>query len=478
MKARGSRALLAEARRHLLRFGAVLALTVVSTLLYAGTAWAETFTVTNTSGTGTGSLREAINKANSTAGADEIVFADGVSGTITLASTLPTIMDSAGLVIDGGGDVTVSGNHAVRVFKVGSEAKLTLRNLTIADGEVRGTNFVEGGSGIYNEGTLALTNSTIAGGEVRGRDFVFGGSIYSAGTLTLTNSTIADGELRGRDEVYGGGVYNEFGATVKAKNSTVSGNKVSAQGSGLGGGGIYNEFEAKLEVTNSTISGNKVWNRSPVGCCWGAGGGIYNSFDATAKVVNSTISGNSADKAGGGILNEGKLTLTNGTISGNGGVPFFGSGVYNGWDGTATLRNTIVANSTLGPNCYGSIIDGGYNIEDADTCRFKRATGSLPKTDPLLDPAGLSDNGGPTQTIALQPDSPAVDLVGQSACPPPQTDQRGVMRPQGETCDSGAFELVQEPQSKADCKKGGYKEFGFKSQGKCIAFVNRTARNQ
>jgi hypothetical protein len=325
MKARGSRALLAEARRHLLRFGAVLALTVVSTLLYAGTAWAETFTVTNTSDTGTGSLREAINKANSTAGADEIVFADGVSGTITLASTLPTIMDSAGLVIDGGGDVTVSGNHAVRVFKVGSEAKLTLRNLTIADGEVRGTNFVEGGSGIYNEGTL---------------------------------------------------------------------------------------------------------------------------------------------------------TLTNGTISGNGGVPFFGSGVYNGWDGTATLRNTIVANSTLGPNCYGSIIDGGYNIEDADTCRFKRATGSLPKTDPLLDPAGLSDNGGPTQTIALQPDSPAVDLVGQSACPPPQTDQRGVMRPQGETCDSGAFELVQEPQSKADCKKGGYKEFGFKSQGKCIAFVNRAARNQ
>ena len=32
------------------------------------------------------------------------------------------------------------------------------------------------------------------------------------------------------------------------------------------------------------------------------------------------------------------------------------------------------------------------------------------------------------------------------------------------------------PTSKAECKKGGYKEFGFKNQGRCIAFVNRTVR--
>ena len=69
---------------------------------------------------------------------------------------------------------------------------------------------------------------------------------------------------------------------------------------------------------------------------------------------------------------------------------------------------------------------------------------ALSNTNPLLDPAGLKDNGGLTQTIALQPDSPAVDLVGQSACPPPTTDQRGVGRPQEEACDSGAFELVQQ----------------------------------
>jgi hypothetical protein len=144
------------------------------------------------------------------------------------------------------------------------------------------------------------------------------------------------------------------------------------------------------------------------------------------------------------------------------------------------LRNTIVANSTSGGNCFnvfsGSpIIDGGYNIDDDGTCGFTPETGSLPNTNPLLDPDGLQDNGGPTETIALLPESPAVDLVGQEACPPPQTDQRGVERPQGEACDSGAFELVQGPQTKADCKQGGYKEFGFKNQGQCIASLQRNA---
>jgi hypothetical protein len=66
--------------------------------------------------------------------------------------------------------------------------------------------------------------------------------------------------------------------------------------------------------------------------------------------------------------------------------------------------------------------------------------------------------------------------VGGGACPPPATDQRGVQRPQGEACDSGAYELVQGPKTKAECKKGGYKEFGFKNQGQCIASLQRNAK--
>jgi hypothetical protein len=33
------------------------------------------------------------------------------------------------------------------------------------------------------------------------------------------------------------------------------------------------------------------------------------------------------------------------------------------------------------------------------------------------------------------------------------------------------------PTSKAECKQGGYEEFGFKNQGQCIAFVNKAAAN-
>jgi hypothetical protein len=213
---------------------------------------------------------------------------------------------------------------------------------------------------------------------------------------------------------------------------------------------------------NSTFSGNSVGTPALPLC--GRGGGISNLSTSMATVTHSTFSGNSADcgnfTRGGGIYNKAELTL----------------------------GKTILANSPNGGNCFfddffpsARVTDEGYNVEDADTCGFTRATGSLPDTDPLLDPDGLSDNGGPTQTIALQPDSPAVDLVGQGACPPPATDQRGVKRPQGESCDSGAFELVQQPPkppTKEECKKGGYKEFGFKNQGRCIAFVNSSARDQ
>ncbi|MBV9768659.1 MAG: hypothetical protein JOZ32_03735 [Bryobacterales bacterium] len=77
--------------------------------------------------------------------------------------------------------------------------------------------------------------------------------------------------------------------------------------------------------------------------------------------------------------------------------------------------------------------------------------GDLNSTPAGLDPAGLQNNGGPTQTIALLPTSPAVNAMPLSpinyctaldGVTPVATDQRGVPRPQGPACDMGAFELV------------------------------------
>jgi hypothetical protein len=120
--------------------------------------------------------------------------------------------------------------------------------------------------------------------------------------------------------------------------------------------------------------------------------------------------------------------VTNSTFFGN--SSSVDGGILN--DGTLTFRNTIVANST-GVNCTnnGGLVDGGGNLSWPDaTCPGLNA-------DPLLGP--LADNGGPTQTHALLPGSPAIDAALLANCPP--TDQRGVIRPQGTGCDIGAFEL-------------------------------------
>ena len=81
---------------------------------------------------------------------------------------------------------------------------------------------------------------------------------------------------------------------------------------------------------------------------------------------------------------------------------------------------------------------------------FAASTGANGRTlgdnvNPLLDPNGLQNNGGPTQTIALQAGSPAIDAIPIANCP--ASDQRGDPRTvRGYTaCDAGAFEVQSGP---------------------------------
>ena len=80
---------------------------------------------------------------------------------------------------------------------------------------------------------------------------------------------------------------------------------------------------------------------------------------------------------------------------------------------------------------------------DSDgTCNLTEPT-DLPNTDPLLGP--LQDNGGPTETHALLPGSPAIDAGDDSIVGEPlllTTDQRGQPRLQGAHVDIGAYETV------------------------------------
>jgi CSLREA domain-containing protein len=200
-----------------------------------------------------------------------------------------------------------------------------------------------------------------------------------------------------------------------------------------------------FEVGTPTVSGVKLTLNNLTVANGRAilGGGILNESSNTLTVRNSTLSGNSARAAGGGIHNNspGTLTVRNSTLWGNSATEDFGTGgsiSSNG--GSATLKNTIVANSPSGGNCSGTVTNGGYNLDSDGSCGFGTTNHSLSgTTDNPLNPqlGSLANNGGPTLTHALLAGSPAIDKGNSFGA---TTDQRGVARPQGAAPDIGSFE--------------------------------------
>ena len=374
-------------------------------------------TVMNLNDSGDGSLRQAI---LDTPAGGTVDFDPGLSGTIALTSGELAI--TKGLTIAGPGPdvLTVSGSHASRVFSIAPNLTVALSGLTIADGRSP----TDRGGGIYNLlSTLTVADSILSGNSASG----LGGGIESeAGTLTVINST-----LSGNSAFDGGGIWSNGPLTVT--NSTLSGN--SANGSGAAGGGIYNSGTAT--VTGSPLSGNVA----------AAGGGVLNDNVGTMTLVNSTLSGNSAVLSGagtglgGGIYTEGgRLTLTSCTLSANSADRLAGGIAVTGNGNAVSLGNTIVAANSAPPGfspdvvvlSSGSLNSQGYNlIGDGSSASGFTATDQVGTAanpiNPLLGP--LQDNGGPTQTMALLPGSPALD-----AGDPAQlgtADQRGVVRSGG-----------------------------------------------
>jgi hypothetical protein len=78
----------------------------------------------------------------------------------------------------------------------------------------------------------------------------------------------------------------------------------------------------------------------------------------------------------------------------------------------------------------------GGNLEDRNSCVFTKGSDRRNANARLRR---LSRNGGPTTTHALKRSSDAVNAAKKRGCP--RRDQRGIERPQGRRCDSGAYEL-------------------------------------
>ena len=267
--------------------------------------------------------------------------------------------------------------------------------------------------------------------------------------LTITGggatTTIIDGNKGVRPN---GGVLHIFTGTVNISGVTIRNGATTGFG-----GGIFNL--GTLTLTNSTVSGNSAVE----------GGGIRNS--GTLTLANSTVSGNSATGSGGGIFNfDGTVSLFNATITSNN-LAAFSSGSGAGVStlgSTFNFRNTILAGNFIfllpGPpftspsDCAGTINSSGNNLmQSLSGCTVNGGVvigGGVTVAAPQLGP--LQNNGGPTQTHAPLPGSPAIDAGNSFGCRDQfgdllLKDQRGLRRTVDGNrdgtarCDIGAVEF-------------------------------------
>ena len=290
--------------------------------------------------------------------------------------------------------------------------------------------------------TIQGSNLTVmrsnAGGTPQFR--VFNVTATNPAVVTLSGLTISNGS----GGTNGGGILNSNTATLNLTSDVLSNNTAQF------GGGILNLGNGTVNITNSTVNNNTASS---------SGGGIYNNGTSAINIINSTVSGNTAN-AGGGIFNvQGGLNLTNSTISNNSapGGAGAGGGIYNNNIApAASLVNTIVAGNTAG-TVNGPDVQGTFNSQGNNLIGAKDGSNGFTngvKSDivgtiatpvnALLAPLG--NYGGPTQTIALLPGSPALNGGSNAAITnppfsgPPFTDQRGFNRIVNTTVDIGAFE--------------------------------------
>ena len=353
------------------------------------------------------SLREAIAIAN----AGDADGVDGLFDTITFASGSGEAFENGGLIrlttgkellvssavkIDGstaGGDVIITGDAD------GNDDLLSGSNITDVLASV--------GNAKLGDNTRVLNFDGDSDGSILERVIVTGGQAISG--------------LNQAGETNSGGV-KALDTDLTVIESTIAGNIATFSG------GLQARF-SKLTVIDSTIS----HNRSDQ-----SGGGIAVQTTGVdpSTITNSTISNNFSGQ-GGGVLNiGGLLDIESSTISGNTGGVGGGVGSFGNVGTTTNVRSSIIAGNTattgndvaseattnpvssfvsLGNNLIG---DGEFNSDAGLRLFFLNGVNgdivgaNAAPVDPMLGP--LQDNGGPTQTMAPDADSPAINAGSNS----------------------------------------------------------------
>jgi CSLREA domain-containing protein len=333
--------------------------------LDSGSVQLTSLVVTNTNDSGTGSLRAAITTAN--AGEGDITFQSGVTGTINLASVLPSIEGVVNITGPGAGLLTINaptGAAADRIFFVDHPGILNLYDVTLENGNA----------------TNAATDAGLGGGAILNSNFL------SVDHVVFNNNTAGPGK--------GGAILNQDGTLQRVNACTFSNNTASTDN-----GGAIESTGPMGTISNSTFSGNTSGNN---------GSAVDDSSGSPLAVIYSTFSGNTATGYAALSILGGTLTVTNDTFSGNTGGAGAGD-LYND-AGTMVVQNSVEA---VADQCAGT------------GCPTNKTAGNI-VADAALTLAALGNYGGPTATILPLPGSSAI--CGGLAADIPSgvtADQRG-----------------------------------------------------
>ena len=329
-----------------------------------------------------------------------------------------------------------SGLTSAGVGPSSGKGLLTISNTTISgnstgDGGAGG----DGGNGTsgVNGGSSGSGSTGSSGGSAdKGSPFAAGGGIVAdspnpQATNSITTTTIS-GNKTGT-----GGVGGNAG-TGPAGNGTAGngGNGGNAGGLEVGDSTGANPI---LNLTNSTIAGNSTGS----GAAAGTGG------------TNTPSAGSAGNGGGSEIETFAQLNLVQSTVASNTSSGL-GAGVYGSQNSVVHFdRALIAANSSSAAgvlpkgDCGANVANGNAYTDDGHTI-FAGDTNGCPAggagSQTVADAkiGTLGNNGGPEQTVALKTGSVAIDNVPTNNCP--NTDERGLIRPQGGACDSGAYEYA------------------------------------
>ncbi|MBI9050144.1 MAG: right-handed parallel beta-helix repeat-containing protein [Anaerolineaceae bacterium] len=371
-------------------------------------------------------IREAIHYATS---GDTIDFAPLLSGQTIVLDDGPLFIDK-NLTINGSAlsdHVVISGDNQMMVFVIGTGFDATFISLDITEAKY---GLFGGGVFINGEGNSIIVNDVNFYDNEAQSGAAIG--IKGDGRVTVINSNFKN---NASTNGCGGAIFIDDNGTFDITNSEFVSNESEHEGGAI----CLKNGSANIE--NSTFTGNFAVSQ---------GGAIYLFPDTSMTITNTTIFSNAVDVYpicyGGGIFadDNSELIISNSTISNN--KAQLGGGLYLDMDANVSITNTILANSSSGYDCYryyANVLTNTANLVETNAPQPYKCAFPVISADPAL--GRLQDNGGPTRTMAIGSDSPALDAGDNSVCE--STDQRGYSRPvdgdgdHSSVCDIGAYEL-------------------------------------